>query len=449
MNTTKKLLVSALAWAVITPAANAQLGLPDAVTDSDYYDNGAPDAAKVELGKALFFDKILSGNRMISCATCHHPFSGTSDGLSLPTGEGAAGLSTARNMGLGQDAIVNRVPRNAPQLFNLGASEFDVIFHDGRLFPDPSEPSGFFNPAGADLPPGLDNALAAQAMFPVTSPTEMAGQEGESPLSNLAVAGDLPGLWDLLAQRLQDEPPYVDLFVDVFDDVNVASDITFVHAANAIAAFEAATWRSDNSPYDRALRGERDAMSGAARRGGVLFYKKAGCAECHSGSFQTDQSFHAIAMPQIGPGKGDGFMGRDDFGLERVTLDPADRYRFRTPSLRNVELTGPYGHGGAYKSLRAMVEHHLDPEASLAAYVMADNAILPSRPDLDALDGIAMSDPDTVAAIAAANELEPVVLTDQEIDDLIEFLRALTDPAMLDMRLDVPATVPSGFPVFD
>ena len=400
-------LTLAVALLVGGPAV-AQLNLPDAVTDADYYDDGAPDPAKVELGRFLFFDKILSGTRTISCATCHHPFAGTSDGLSLPVGEGASGVSTARDTGVGDDAIVNRVPRNAPHLFNLGAREFGVMFHDGRLFADPNEPSGFFNPAGDDLPTGLDNVLAAQAMFPVTSPTEMAGQDGESPVSNLAAIPDLPALWDLLAQRLQNEPPYVDLFVAAFDDVDEASDITFVHAANAIAAYEAETWRSDDSLYDRALRGERDVLSPAQKRGGVIFYTTGGCAACHSGAFQTDQSFHAIAVPQIGPGKGDGFEGREDFGLERVTLDSADRYKFRTPTLRNVELTAPYGHDGAYKDLRAMIEHHLDPEASIAAYVMADNAVLPSRADLDAVDGVVQADAATVAAIAAANELDPI-----------------------------------------
>ena len=77
-------------------------------------------------------------------------------------------------------------------------------------------------------------------------------------------------------------------------------------------------------------------MSGAARRGMELFYGKAKCATCHSGVLQTDQEFHAIAMPQVGPGKGHGDSGHEDFGRGAVTGDVADRYRFRTPSLRNV-----------------------------------------------------------------------------------------------------------------
>ncbi len=87
---------------------------PKPITDAEYYDLGAPPRAKVELGRLLFFDKLLSGNRNISCASCHHPNLGSGDALSLPVGEGARGLGTSRDTGAGDDAIVERVPRNAP-----------------------------------------------------------------------------------------------------------------------------------------------------------------------------------------------------------------------------------------------------------------------------------------------------------------------------------------------
>jgi hypothetical protein len=93
-------------------------------------------------------------------------------------------------------------------------------------------------------------------------------------------------------------------------------------------------------------------MSGDALKGMKLFYGRADCADCHSGTFQTDLEFHAIGIPQIGPGFGGvGFQGREDFGREGVTGDPEDRYKFRTPSLRNVALTAPYGHDGFYRTL--------------------------------------------------------------------------------------------------
>ena len=421
--------------------------LPVPVSNADYYDNGAPNPAMVALGAQLFFDKILSGNFNISCATCHHPFTGTSDGLALSIGEGGRGLGVTRDTGNGPDAVHERVPRNAPHIFNLGAREFERMFHDGRVQSDPSYPNGLESPAAHDLPEGLDNALAAQAMFPVTSGTEMAGQAGENPIADAAATGNLAGpggVWEQLAERLQGIPGYVAQFIAVFPDISAASDIRFTHAANAIAAFEAANWRADNSPFDRFLRGEKAAMSRSAIAGMRVFYspEKGNCASCHAGTFQTDQSFRAIAMPQVGPGKGDG-AGYEDFGRERVTGDRTDRYRFRVPSLRNVAQTAPYGHSGAYDALEGVVRHHLDPVASLYDYD-ASQIRLPSRSDLDAKDQQAMNAPSVLAAIAKANELSAVELKEREVSQLIDFLHALTDPAMLDMRGDVPRSLPSG-----
>ena len=446
-----RLLAALVAATSLYSIADAGQRLPDALRDQDFATAGERADTRIELGKQLFFDKILSGNLNISCATCHHPFAGTGDGLSLPVGEGANGTGVARNSGIGFDAVRERVPRNAPAIFNLGAHEFTTLFHDGRIQPDPESPGGIASPAGAHLPLGLDNALAAQAMFPVTSGTEMAGQPGENPIADAAASGNLAGpdgVWEQLADRLRGIDGYARQFVIAFEDVSQAADIRFVHAANAIAAFEAAAWRSDNSPFDKFLRGDRTALSPVQKRGMHLFYGSAGCSGCHGGALQTDHSFHAIAMPQIGPGKGDGPSGREDFGRERVSGDPADRYRFRVPSLRNVALTAPYGHSGAYNTLDAVVYHHLNPLEALENYDRRQTR-MPRRPDLDIYDGYAMEDPSIRAAIAAANELPPVELRESDIRALIEFLHALTDTSALDMRSDVPASVPSGLSVAD
>jgi cytochrome c peroxidase len=432
-------------------AAGLRKKLPRPVADSDFRDAGAVSEAKVALGRALFFDKELSGNRNVSCATCHHPMAHTGDGLSLPIGEGARGLGVTRNTGAGADAIMERVPRNAPPLFNLGAREFSRMFHDGRVAVGAAEPSGFATPAGGDLPPGLESVLAAQAMFPVTSPTEMAGQAGENAIADAATAGNLAGrggVWEQLAQRLQAIPDYVERFTAAYEDMTSATDITYVRAANAIAAFEAAAWRADQSPFDRYLRGDTQAMSVAAKKGMKLFYGASKCSSCHAGKFQTDHEFYAIGMPQIGPGTGDGADGREDFGRERVTGERAERFAFRTPSLRNAELTGPWGHDGAFDSLEAVVRHHLDAATSLERYDRTQ-AVLPSRVDLDAQDFIVIDDPVRRTAIGAASELPAVTLTDRQVGYLLDFLRALTDPAMLDLRDDVPSEVPSGLPIFD
>jgi cytochrome c peroxidase len=401
--------------------------------------------AKVLLGQMLFFDKEISGNRDISCATCHHPLAGTGDGLSLPAGVGGRGLSTSRGMGPDRE----RVPRNAPDVFNRGHLSFQRMFWDSRVEVDPSEPSGFRNPAGAELPPEVETLLGAQAMFPVTSAAEMRGNPGENEIANTTSNTEV---WERLMVRLlavtnPDGPDYRELFAAAFPDVAEA-DLSFAHAANAIGAFEAVAWRFDDSPFDRYLRGDNDAMSADAKRGALLFYGRAGCGDCHTGALQTDNEHHAVAMPQLGPGKGHGVDGDEDFGRAAVTGDPADMFAFRTPSLRNTELLGPWGHAGAYGTLEAMVRHQLRPRRSLRRYDR-DQALPPLNPDPEPDVFAVLDDPAKVGAIAAANELAPTRLTRAEIDRLLDFLGALTDPAALDFRADVPLRVPSGLPLAD
>ena len=138
-----RFLLAATAALFFAGTAGAQLPAP--LTDADFQPPASD--ATVELGRQLFFDKILSGSFNISCATCHHPFAATGDGLSLSVGEGARGTGVLRDTGSGIDAIRERVPRNAPALFNLGALEIRVLFHDGRVAPDINAPSGFVSPA--------------------------------------------------------------------------------------------------------------------------------------------------------------------------------------------------------------------------------------------------------------------------------------------------------------
>ena len=116
-----RLLAALVAATLLCSIADAGQRLPSPIQDSHFADAGLRDDTRIELGKQLFFDKILSGNLNISCATCHHPFAGTGDGLSLPVGEGANGTGVARDSGIGFDAVRERVPRNAPAIFNLGA----------------------------------------------------------------------------------------------------------------------------------------------------------------------------------------------------------------------------------------------------------------------------------------------------------------------------------------
>lgn len=399
-------------------------------------------ADEAELGQLLFYDPILSGNKTVSCATCHHPEFATSDGVSLGLGDGASGLGPSR--GHDPDNLPEqRIPRNSPALFNLGAPEFTRFFHDGRLETDLTRKGGIRTPLGEDMEQGFASTLAAQTMFPVLSGDEMAGHYSENEVAQAVRQGLLTGpdgAWARLSRRVDAIPEYRQRFDAVIGDVPVA----FTDIANVIAAFIAFEWRADNSAFDRYLRGQGE-LSAPARRGLDLFYGAAGCASCHAGLFQTDHQFHAIAMPQIGPGKAARFEQHNrDTGRMRVTGNPADAYAFRTPSLRNVAHTAPYGHSGAYATLDAVIRHHLDPVASLYSYDAAQ-AVLPGS--AFASDFALMGEAEGVAAIAAANELPPMSLTDEEIADLVAFLEALTDEGAINGFLGIPDTVPSGLPV--
>lgn len=397
------------------------------------------DPARIELGQLLFYDPILSGNRSISCATCHHPRHGTADAVSLAIGEGGIGLGPDRRIDP-DNPPEQRIPRNAPALWNLGASEFTVMFHDGRLEADPDEPFGVRTPLGVQMLPGFQSVLAAQAMFPVLSPDEMAGHYSENDISKAVRLGFITqdgGAWDIIAARVVDIPEYQKRFAEVAP----GQEISFAEIANVMADFIAFEWRADNSAFDRAMTGEGD-LSAEATAGMELFYGKAGCSSCHAGWFQTDHDFHAIALPQIGPGKAARFENHSrDVGRMRVTGQAEDAYAFRTPSLRNVTLTAPYGHNGAFADLEAMVRHHLDPQASLAGYDVRA-AVLPEFPG--ARDLGQLNDPVEKAKISEANGLHPIRLNDDEVTSLIAFLHSLEDGAE---RLGVPDRVPSGLAV--
>lgn len=431
----RQLLTTALALLPLAVSA-ADLPKPDAVFPEQ-------DEAELRLGWQLFYDPILSGNRSVSCATCHHPDLGTSDGLSLGLGDGATGLGTSRVIDAANPPE-QRIPRNAPALWNLGATEFTVFFHDGRLEDDPARPSGIRTPLGAEMEMGFTNALAAQAMFPVLSGDEMAGHYSENDVAQAVRLGRLTGdggAWDILAKRVEAIPVYRAAFDEV---VGVDTPIHFTHIANAMAAFITFEWRADQSPFDAFLR-DGTPLAPEAAAGMDLFYGKAQCSTCHSGLFQTDHDFHAIAMPQIGPGKAARFERHNrDVGRGRVTGNEEDFYAFRTPSLRNITETAPYGHAGAYASLEDAVRHHLDPVAALQRYSI-EKAVLSEGSFTN--DTALMDQTSEVAAVAAASTLQPVDLTDQEVSELLAFLGALTDYDSLKGRLGVPATVPSGLPV--
>lgn len=395
---------------------------------------------KAELGKLLFFDRVLSGSGDIACATCHHPNHHAGDDLSLSIGVGGKGLGYKRTLGEARPMI----PRNAPEIFNRGAARWRTMFWDGRVEITPD--GRRLTPADQKLPAALlDNVLAMQAMFPVTSRDEMRGRKGDLDIHgkpNVLAAmgdGDFEEIWQRVMARIVAIPEYAERFKKVYPDV-ATEDLHFAHAANALAAFQAQSFAFEDSPWDRYLAGDQTALNTLEKEGAVLFYGRAGCVSCHSGVLMTDQKYYNILVPQVGPGHRDssGF----DIGRARETDKKEDAFAFRTPPLRNVAITGPWMHNGTYFSLKEVIEHHENPLQSLQQY---DASKL--DPSLSKTFRI-----NTSTLLVMSRTFSPEMnvvpdLTEKETERLVAFLGALTSPATKDLSHLVPARVPSALPV--
>ena len=409
-------------------------------------DDFAPvDQEQAALGQLLFYDKILSGNQNISCGTCHHPKFGSGDGLPLGVGEGGIGLGPQRTAGEGENRIERRVPRNAPGLWNLGARDVAVLMHDGRISISNSYGNGFNTPAEEWLPEGLNSLLSVQALFPLTSETEMRGEPEENEVAG-AVNQRLDYGWPIIAKRVRTIPAYGEKFVAAFDHIQHPQDVTIVDIANAIGAFVALEFRSFDSPYDQALAG-RAPLSDQQQRGQEIFFGKGNCASCHNGPLFTDQSFHAMGVPPIGPGRTRKFdlVARDVGRMGKSNL-LEDAYKFRTPMLRNVALTAPYGHNGVYPTLRAFLEHHIDPRSGFEQFE-PQNVALPRAEWLTERDLAIWQNAREIAQQRRA--ILPVKrdLTPEELAELEAFLGALTGASVDQLPFGVPSDVPSGLPV--
>ncbi|HKT61009.1 MAG TPA: cytochrome c peroxidase [Gemmatimonadales bacterium] len=386
--------------------------------------------ALVELGRALAFDKVLSGNKDIACMTCHLPEDATGDDLSLSIGQGGRGLGPERTHPSGAF-----IPRNAPSMFNLSA--LSSMFWDGRVSVDAR--GNFHTPAGNRITPAMRRVfefgpVSAQPLFPVLSHAEMRGDGG----NELAAIKDKEPqqVWQALMRRLGAIPEYRRMFEAAYPGTNFAA-MNFGYASNAIAGFLVDQFAFNDSPWDRFLAGDDAAMTDVQLRGARDFMS-ARCSICHNGPALTDNQFHNVAVAQIGPGEGDGPSGHDDFGRMRVTGLASDQYLFRTPPLRNVELTGPWGHDGAFTDLRAFVDHYSESDVKLRAFTT------------DALEPLLQGTlQPTQEAILTSRDtlLRGVVFPPGVIDEDTAFMTALTDPAARDLSHVVPARVPSGLPV--
>ena len=275
---------------------------------------------RVSLGKMLFFDPRLSGSGWISCATCHNPALGWSDGLPTARGE---------NM--------KKLTRHTPTILN--SAYYKRQMWDGRFA-----------------------SLEEQALGPIGSPDEM----------NMDMRILLERLKAIAGYRVHFERAYP------------GEGITDRTIAKAIASYER-TIVSGEAPFDRWLKGDAKAISASARRGFELFRGKANCVACHQGPNFTDDGFHNIGVKPL--------EGIDDPGRFAKVPVKIMKGAHKTPALRDVAITAPYMHNGAYATLREVVEMYNrggDDKSNLSP------------------------------------EMKELRLSDREVDDVVAFLRTLT-----------------------
>jgi len=412
----------------VTPALVRQLAAGRGVVALERAPYVRPSLAR--LGRVLAFDKILSGNRDISCTTCHLPEFATGDGRSLSVGQGATGIGPGRTLPSGIF-----IPRNAPPLFNIGAMKH--LFWDGRV--EIAEHGKVSTPAGAQLTREMRRVLeygpaSTLALFPVGNRDEMRAYSG----NELAAIpdSDNTAIWAALMKRLGRIPEYRRMFEEAYPGQRF-EHMTFAHASNAIGAFLVDRLTFANTPWDRFLAGRDNALEPNQLVGAQTFLTLK-CSLCHNGSTFSDEKFHDVAVAQIGPGKGNGPSLHDDFGRINITGIETDKYLFRTTPLRNVELTGPYGHDGAITTLQAFVEHYSESDLKLLAYdpMQLEPALrstfLPNAADI-------LAQRDTL--------LKGVVLTPAIVSQLMDFMSALTDERARNLNDLTPRHVPSGLPV--
>lgn len=317
--------------------------------------------AKVELGRHLFYDRRLSADGSVSCSSCHIQERAFTDGRRLSVG-----------------ATGQMAPRNAQSLANVGYASTLT----------------WANPLLVEM--------ERQAQIPLF---------GDDPVEH--------GLRDAdeLRHTVQNIEAYGELFAAAFPEVEEIG--TVLQVTQALAAFQR-TLISGNSPFDRFFElGEQDAISDSAKRGHVLFNsERLECFHCHAGfNFSDhvhwagkaffDAPFHNTGLYDI---DGEGGYPDPNLGLYEVTLRPADMGRFKAPTLRNVEVTGPYMHDGSIETLEEVLDHYAAGgrtiESGPNAGVGADN---PYKSDL----------------------LLGFELSESEKADVIAFLKSLTDQSFL------------------
>lgn len=428
------------------------------------------DPVLADLGRLLFFDNGHSLHKDNTCAGCHSPTNGFGDTKGIAIGVDSNGI-------VGPSRSGPRNQRRSPMVINTAF--LSELMWNGRFSAPSGDPfdnsQGFLFPnpeAGIRFPPNdpvVKHLLQAQAHIPPTELVEVAGFTGTAgtigsrfdqfddshgvnvPLPDGSGFRNEPIRQEVL-NILNGIPKYRQLFGQIFPSVQAGGPIDFNMFGLAIAEFEFTLTFAD-APIDRFARGQRQAMSTPQKRGALLFFGKAGCVTCHAVSGRSNEMFtdlenRVAGVPQIAPFFGvgesnmvfDGPNEDEDFGLEQITGNPADRYRFRTAPLRNVALSPAFFHNGAFTRLDDAIRHHLDVFNSARSYdpkkagVDGDLRMRlgPIEPVLDRLDPLLQT---------------PVHLTNKEFNDLVAFVRdGLLDKRATKQNLCglIPATVPSG-----
>ena len=350
----------------------------------------AAEPSEVTLGRLLFWDPVMSGDRDTACATCHHPDFAYADGRELSRGTGSVGLGPAR-----VDLSDGRIPvvkRNSPTILNTAFNGVDDRRRRRQRF------DGTVASVDQDRAPmfwdSRVRSLELQALEPLKALEEMRGTAYEE-----AVA------LEVVVARLQAIPEYVTLFREAFGG---GASIDAARIGSALAAFERTLVAMD-SPFDRFRAGDADALTPQQRRG-LDEFDDAGCDRCHDGPLFSDFDLEAEGVGEHSlldePDAGDG------------------RFRFRTPSLRNVALTAPYMHNGTLATLEEVLEFY-DEGRSRNANVAT------RRTDGD-------EGPRVSRQFRRVDDM-----SEGEQENIIAFLEALTDSGF---DRTIPARVPSGLP---
>src|SRR5260370_11338217 len=400
------------------------------------------DQRRANLGRLLWFDTITGLNNDNTCAGCHSPTNAFGDTQSIAVGINNNGI-------VGPHRLGPRNQRRTPMAINTAF--FPNLMWNSRFASLSGDPfdnsSGFIFP----LPEGLSlsylpQLLDAQAFIPPTERVEVAG---------FAFPGDNFAIRAEVLNRLNAVDAYRKLFGEVFPEVRNGAAIDFNMFGKAIAEFEFSLVFA-NAPIDQYARGQKNALTNDQKKGALQFFGTAGCVACHKVSGQSNEMFsdfsqHVIGVPQIAPAAGDPAAGNvtfdgpgqnEDFGLEQITGEVNDRYKFPTTPLPNIAFPPTFFHNGAFTRLDEAIQHHLDVLASVNNYNPAIAGVArdlrgplgPMAPVLARLDPLLAT---------------PIHLTGEELRQLVDFVtNSLLDrPAEPEnLRKLVPKSVPSSRP---